>query len=170
MKHYISRNQLLGKACMAMIGVCAALSTSLCRAETGSFSSDDAFYHQLLKLPDAHGYQPTRSFSIIVDTAHDNQLVADDDPNLRFNLMWIHQYEPGYRMNRGRSAFGEVMRSVFKSAYKAYRDYNAQSMSAMPDENGNIYAKSNAENFVDAMDYNFKVTDGEVRLKIQYNY
>lgn len=141
-----------------------------CSADSLGLPRNDAFYRQLLKLPESNGYLPTRSFTIIVDTEHGNQLVAEDDPNLRFNLMWMQQFEPGYRSNHGGSAFGEIFRSYVKAAYKAYRDYNAESMSAMPDENGSIHAKQNAANFIDAMDYNFKVTGDEVRFKIQYNY
>lgn len=131
---------------------------------------NDAFYHQLLKLPDDKGYLPTRSFTVIVDTEHGNQLVAEDDPNLRFNLLWMEQFKAGYRVSRGGSAFGELFRSYIKTAYKAYRERNAQSMAAMPDENGSLHAKDNANNFIDAMDYNLKVTGDEVRFKIEYNY
>lgn len=131
---------------------------------------DDAFYRQLLKLPDSHGYLPTRSFTIIIDTEHGNQLVADDNLNLRFNLLWMQQLEPGYRSNHGGSAFGELFRSYLKMAYKAYREHNPGSMSVLPDENGSILAKDGAANFIDAMDYNFKVTSDELRFKIQYNY
>lgn len=131
---------------------------------------DEAFYHQLLKLPESQGYLPTRSFTIIVDTQHGNQLVAEDDPNLRFNLLWMEQFKPGYRSTRGGSAFGELFRSYLKSAYKTYRERNAQAMAALPDENGSINAKDNAASLIDAMDYNLKVTTDEVRFKIQYRY
>lgn len=143
---------------------------SLGHAESLGLPRDDAFYHQLLKLPDSNGYLPTRSFAIIVDTEHGNQLVAEDDPNLRFNLLWMQQFQPGYRSNHGGSAFGEIFRSYLKTAYKAYRDHNAQSMAALPDENGSIHAKNGAANLIEAMDYNFKVTGDEVRFKVQYNY
>ena len=131
---------------------------------------DDAFYSQLLKLPDNTGYLPTRTFTIIVDTDHGNQLVAEDDPDLRFNLLWMQQFQPGYRSSHGGSAFGEIFRSYVKAAYKAYRAYNAQSMSALPDENGSIHDSQDARNLIDAMDYNLKVTGDEVRFKVQYNY
>jgi hypothetical protein len=142
----------------------------LSKADALHLQHDDAFYRQLLKLPDSHGYLPTRSFTIIVDTEHGNQLVAQDDSNLRFNLLWMQQFQPGYRSNRGGSAFGEIFRSYLKSAYKSFREHNAQSMSALPDENGSIHARQDAANFIDAMDYNFKVTGDEVRFKVEYNY
>lgn len=154
-------------AVLAVIGIGFA---QLSHADSQSLPHADAFYSQLLKLPENHGYLPTRTFTIIVDTDHGNQLVAEDDPDLRFNLLWMQQFQPGYHTSRGGSAFGEIFRSYVKAAYKAYREYNAQSMSALPDENGSIHSKQDANNFIDAMDYNFKVTGDEVRFKIQYNY
>lgn len=139
-------------------------------ADTLTSAANDAFYHQLLKLPEDRGYLPTRSFTIIVDTEHGNQLVAEDDANLRFNLLWMEQFRPGYRSTRGGSAFGELFRSYLKTAYKAYREHNAQSMAALPDENGSIRGKDLADHFINAMDYNLKITGDEVRFKIQYNY
>lgn len=130
---------------------------------------DDAFYHQLLKMntttPD--GYQPTRTFTIVTDSEHGNQLVAEDDADLRFNLMWMQQFQPGYKARHGGSAFGEIFRSYVKNAYKAYRNSNAQSMAAMPDENG---SGSVGNAFARDVDYNLKVTDSEVRFKVEYSY
>lgn len=141
-----------------------------CNADPRTSPRDDAFYHQLLKLPEVNGYQPTRTFTIISDAEHGNQLVAEDDPNLRFNLIWMEQFRPGYQARKGGSAFGEIFRSYLKAAYKSYRERNAQSMSALPDENGSLYGNKTASNLIDAMDYNLKVTGDEVRFKIQYNY
>ena len=127
---------------------------------------DDAFYHQLLKMRTPDGYQPTRSFTIVTDAERGNQLVADDDPNLRFNLMWMQQFQPGYKSRQGGSAFGEIFRSYVKSAYKSYRERNAQAMSAMPDENGSGKASA----FTRDIDYNLKLTDDELRFKVEYTY
>lgn len=127
---------------------------------------DDAFYHQLLKMRTPEGYQPTRSFTIVTDEDNGNQLVADDDPNLRFNLMWMQQFQPGYKARHGGSAFGAIFRSYVKTAYKSYRDRNAQTMSALPDENGSV----KSESFTRDIDYNLKLTDDEVRFKVEYSY
>lgn len=127
---------------------------------------DDAFYHQLLKMRTPEGYQPTRNFTIVTDAERGNQLVADDDANLRFNLMWMQQFQPGYRARHGGSAFGEIFRSYVKGAYKSYRERNAQAMSAMPDENGS--GRTSA--FTRDIDYNLKLTDDEVRFKVEYTY
>jgi hypothetical protein len=165
-KFKVSRCGLL----TALLAIASISISHICNAGPRNARPDDAFYHQLLKLPEAGGYQPTRSFTIITDAEHGNQLVAEDDPNLRFNLMWMEQFRPGYKSREGGSAFGEIFRSYVKSAYKAYRDRNAQSMAAMPDEEGSLHAKRGATNFIDAMDYNLKLTESEVRFKIEYNY
>lgn len=131
---------------------------------------DDAFYHQLLKLPESNGYSPTRTFTVISDEEHGNQLVAEDDPNLRFNLLWMQQYQPGYKSRRGGSAIGTIFRSYVKSAYKAYRERNAgalSALSALPDENGSVKGSGYSGG---EMDYNLKLTDDEVRLKVQYSF
>lgn len=128
--------------------------------------ADDAFYHQLLKMHTPDGYHPTRSFTIVSDEENGNQLVADDDANLRFNLMWMQQFQPGYKARHGGSAFGEIFRSYVKSAYKSYRERNAQAMAALPDENGSVKAPS----FTRDIDYNLKLTDDEVRFKVEYTY
>lgn len=127
---------------------------------------DDAFYQQLLKMRTPVGYQPTRNFTIVTDEEHGNQLVADDDANLRFNLMWMQQFQPGYKARQGGSAFGEIFRSYVKTAYKSYRERNAQAMAAMPDENGSGKAAA----FTRDVDYNLKLTDDEVRFKVEYTY
>lgn len=147
----------------------ATLGCSLCQASpaTATRPSDDAFYHQLMKLPESNGYSPTRTFTIVTDAEHGNRLVAEDDPNLRFNLLWMEQFRPGYQARSGGSAMGEIFRSYVKTAYKAYRARNAQSTNALPDENGSLRSKSN---YSGEMDYNVKMTSDEVRLKIQYNY
>lgn len=150
-----------------MIFALATLGCSVCQAGQAA-PSDEAFYHQLLKLPKSDGYSPTRTFTIITDAEHGNQLVAEDDPNLRFNLLWMEQFRPGYKTRNGGSALGEIFRSYVKSAYKTYRARNTQGMlHALPDENGSLRTSSS---YTGEMDYNLKVTDDEVRFKIQYSY
>ncbi|MFT3930442.1 MAG: hypothetical protein QM709_09130 [Spongiibacteraceae bacterium] len=131
---------------------------------------DDAFYQQLIKLPDSSGYTPTRAFTIIVDTDRGNQLVAADDPNLRFNMLWMEQFKPGYRTRRGGAAFGALFRSYVKTAYKSYRANNSQSMSAFSTSNESSDSIDAALSFSDSMDYKLKISGDEVRLKLQYNY
>jgi hypothetical protein len=152
-----------------MVVAVAALGCSLCQADTVNAAKpvDDAFYHQLMKLPQHDGYSPTRTFTIVTDAEHGNRLVAEDDPNLRFNLIWMEQFRPGYQARSGGSAVGEIFRTYVKSAYKSYRARNAQGTSALPDEEGSLRRKSD---YSGEMDYNVKVTDDEVRFKVQYNY
>lgn len=126
---------------------------------------DDAFYHQLLKLPATTGYSPTRTFTIVTDAEQGNRLVAEDDPNLRFNLLWLEQFRPGYKSAQGGSAVGNIVRSYLKTAYKAYRDRGGPS-SMLPDENGS-FARPD---FSGGMDYNLRVDDDEVRMKVEYSF
>ncbi|MDB6060634.1 MAG: hypothetical protein JWM78_737 [Verrucomicrobiaceae bacterium] len=169
-------NKLQIRICMARMNcVAAALAIyGIAPCQADSFSSsisakpkDDAFYHQLLKLPESKGYQPTRTFTIVTDAEHGNRLVAEDDPNLRFNLLWMEQFRPGYQSKSGGSALGEVFRSYVKTAYKAYRSRNAQGSNMLPDENGSLRSKSS---YSGEMDYNVKVSGDEIRLKAQYSF
>lgn len=127
---------------------------------------NDAFYHQLIKLPQSDGYLPTRSFTIIVDTQRGNQLVAADDPNLRFNMLWMDQLKPGYRTRSGGAAFGTLFRSYVKNAYNAFRANNSHSTLAGESLDNDEAIIS----FTDAMDYQLKVSGDEVRLKLEYTY
>jgi hypothetical protein len=127
---------------------------------------DDAFYHQLLKLPAPSAYTPTRTFTIVTDAEHGDQLVAEDDPNLRFNLLWMEQFQPGYKVRRGGAAFGQIFRSYIRSAYKAYRDSHAEALSALPDENGNIQVHT----FSNEMDYHLDWNGSDVKFGVNYSF
>ncbi len=137
-------------------------------ADSLSRVRDDAFYHQLIKLPESEGYLPTRSFTIIVDTERGNQLVAADDPNLRFNMLWMEQHKPGYRTRRGGAAIGTLFRSYLKSAYKSYRANNSHSLD-FPGT-GESLDGDEILSVSDSMDYKLRLSGDEVRLKLQYNY
>jgi hypothetical protein len=149
--------------------ILALLGSALCEATPDPLANpnNEAFYHQLLKLPESVGYSPTRSFTIVTDPEHGDRLVAEDDPNLRFNLLWMEQFRPGYQSRNGGAALGEVFRSYVKTAYRAYRARNAQSTNALPDENGSMRGKSN---YSGEMDYNIKLTTDELRFKVQYSF
>ena len=147
----------------------AALLSQSSLADALSRVRDDAFYHQLIKLPESDGYLPTRSFTIIVDTERGNQLVAADDPNLRFNMLWIEQFKPGYRTRRGGAAVGMLFRSYLKSAYKSYRTNNSQSM-AFPSQGEALESNDEVGSFTDSLDYKLRISGDEVRLKLQYTY
>lgn len=126
---------------------------------------DDAFYHQLLKTRDTEGYRPTRSFTIITDAEHGNQMVAEDDPDLRFNLLWMQQYQPGYRGRNGGAALGEIVRDYLRSAYKSYRSHHAQSLSALPDENGTLKSRATTD-----LDYRINWDGEDFRLGVKYSF
>lgn len=138
-------------------------------ADSLSRVRDDAFYHQLIKLPESDGYLPTRSFTIIVDTDRGNQLVAEDDPNLRFNMLWMEQFKPGYRTRRGGAAFGMMFRTYLQNVYKAYRERDDQALGAFPNSNG-AATNDDERDIAEALDYGLKLTGDEVRFKVQYNY
>jgi hypothetical protein len=127
---------------------------------------DDAFYHQLLKTQTPAGYRPTRTFTIITDAEHGNQMVAEDDPDLRFNLLWMQQFQPGYKTRNGGAAFGEIARSYLRSAYKSYRDRHAQTLSAFPDENGTMKAHAISND----LDYHLNWNGGDFKLGIKYSF
>jgi hypothetical protein len=163
----------MSRALRLLAGTFRKPASALCIAATFSLPqvaaaapSDDAFYHQLLKMRTPAGYHPTRTFTIVTDAERGNQLVAEDDADLRFNLMWMQQFQPGYKARQGGSAFGELFRSYVKRAYKSYRDRNAQTMAILPDENGSVRSSA----FSRDVDYNLKLTDDEVRLKVEYTY
>ncbi len=160
MHQYLCR---IGAAIVALLG------SALCEAAPDPLANpnNEAFYHQLLKLPESTGYRPTRTFTIVTDPEHGDRLVAEDDPNLRFNLLWMEQFRPGYQSRNGGAALGEVFRSYVKTAYKAYRARNAQSSSVLPDENGSMRSKSA---YSGEMDYNVKLTTDELRFKVQYSF
>lgn len=126
---------------------------------------EDAFYHQLLKARDTSGYQPTRAFTIVIDAEHGNQMVAEDDPGLRFNLLWMQQYQPGYRSRNGGAALGQIMRGYLRSAYKSYRAQNAQALSGLPDENGLLRAHPASE-----LDYHINWDGGDFKVGVEYSF
>jgi len=126
---------------------------------------EDAFYHQLLKARDTSGYQPTRSFTIVTDAGHGDQRVAEDDPDLRFNLLWMQQYQPGYRSRNGGAALGQIVRGYLRAAYKSYRAQNAQALSGLPDENGLLRAHPASE-----VDYHINWDGGDFKVGVEYSF
>ena len=136
-------------------------------ARTLTAPKDDAFYHQLLKLPVNDGYRPTRTFTIVADAEHGNRLVADDDSNLRFNLLWMEQFRPGYKNREGGAALGNIVRSYLKTAYKTYRAHNTIGDGMLPDENGSLRGRPAGSG---ETDYNLRLTDDEVRVKVEYSF
>lgn len=128
--------------------------------------SGDAFYQQLLKAPVQQGYQPTRSFTIVTDEEHGNQLVAVDDPDLRFNVLWMQQHQPGYRMRMGGAALSEMLRSYARSVYKSFRTRHAQTFSSLPDENGAVKVRS----FSNEVEYHLNWSGKDVKLGVEYDF
>jgi len=138
-------------------------SLMLCSAQAEPPGS--AFYQQLLKTPVQQGYQPTRTFTIIADQEHGNQLVAVDDVDLRFNVLWMEQYQPGYKSRSGGAALGEVVRGYLRSAYKSLRSHHAQTLSSLPDENGMGRMQPSSD-----VEYHLNWNGGDFKLGIEYEF
>jgi len=143
---------------------CIAGTLALCNAQAQP--TGDAFYHQLLKTSPQPGYQPTRSFTIVTDEENGNQLVAVDDPDLRFNVLWMQQFQPGYRTRNGGAALGEVLRGYVKAAYKTFRQRHAQTFSSLPDENGAIRVHSISSE----MEYHLNWTGKDFKFGVEYDF
>lgn len=127
--------------------------------------ADEPFYHQLIDLKDRPGYQPTRSFIIVTDAEQGNKLVAEDDPDLRFNILWMDQYQPGYRIRKNGAAFGHIIRSYAKTLYKSYRSNKAGTADFLPNAEGN----GSVGNLTDT-DYDLRLSDDEIKVGIKYSY
>lgn len=127
--------------------------------------AEEPFYHQLIDLKDRPGYQPTRTFTIVTDAENGNRLVAEDDPDLRFNILWMDQYQPGYRSRKGGAAFGQIVRGYAKALYKSYRSNRAGGDSFLPSAEGT----GKVGNLTDT-DYDLRLSDDEVKIGIKYSY
>jgi hypothetical protein len=169
MRIHVCRVESIRRIAAIVFACGAAFLSQSSVADSLSRVRDDAFYHQLIKLPESDGYLPTRSFTIIVDTERGNQLVAEDDPNLRFNMLWMEQFKPGYKTRRGGAAFGMLFRSYVREAYKSYRANNSQSMMAFPNESESLDNDA-VGSLADSIDYKLRISGDSIRLKLEYHY
>lgn len=126
--------------------------------------AEEPFYHQFIDLKARADYQPTRSFTIITDGEHGNRLVAEDDPDLRFNVMWMDQYQPGYKIRKGGAAFGQIFRTYVRSLYDSYRS-NHNNMSFLPSPQG-----QGGMGYSTNMDYDLRISDDEFKVGFKYSY
>jgi hypothetical protein len=134
---------------------------------TQQAGAEDAFYKQFLKTQQYNNnYRPTRTFVIISDAEHGNQLVAEEDTELRFNMMWLKQYQPEYKVRMGGAAFGEIVRSYLRGAYKNLRANHAQTFSAFPDENGAMKVHS----FSSDLEYHLNWSGRDLELGVHYSF
>jgi len=141
----------------------AAIAALICC--TSTVLAEEPFYRQLIDLQQPAGYSPTRSFTIVVDGER-NRLVASDDPDLQFNLMWLDQFHPDYRHRRGGAAIGQLLRSYLRQLYDDGRQQNSMSAGYVPD--GDVDVK--VGNFGGEMEYHLRVKDDEVNLRLEYLY
>jgi hypothetical protein len=135
-----------------------------CRALAGP--AEEPFYRQLIDTDGLRGYQPTRAFTIVVDASQGNRLVAEDDPALQFNLLWLDQFQPGYRQREGGAGLGMVFRSYLRQLYDAWRGQNAGAFSYL---DGDIDAPRFGG--IDGeMEYGLRISDDEVKVRLEYTY
>lgn len=111
------------------------------------------------------GYRPTRSYTVVRDATGD-RLVARDDPQLAFNLLWLEQHDPAYRYREGGAAFGKLVRSLLKNAWRNYREDHAQQLAGAPDAEGN----GSLERFSEDTDYRLRWSDDEVTIAVEYAF
>jgi hypothetical protein len=144
-----------------------ALATLLlcCRALAGP--AEEPFYRQLIDLRSPSGYQPTRAFTIVVDASQGNRLVAEDDPALQFNLLWLDQFQPGYRQREGGAGLGLVFRSYLRHLFEAWRGQNGGSFNYLPDGDIDAPRFGGVEG---EMEYHLRVSDDEVKVRFEYIY
>jgi hypothetical protein len=134
---------------------------SLCSAGP----ADEPFYHQLIDLKERTDYQPTRTFTIVTDAENGNRLVAEDDPDLRFNLMWMDQYQPGYKFRKGGAAFGQILRGYVKNIYKSYRTNKGVGNDFLPNAEG-----TGSVGDMTSTDYDLRFSGDEVKIGVKYTY
>ena len=128
--------------------------------------AEEPFYRQLIDLQQPTGYAPTRTFTIIVDGERGNRLVASDDADLQFNLMWLDQYQPNYRQREGGGAIGLLLRSYLRQLYDDGRQQHSVSSGYAPDGDVDV----NFGNFGGEMEYHLRPKDDEVNLRFEYSY
>jgi hypothetical protein len=125
--------------------------------------ADEPFYHQLITFSEPAGYQPTRTFTIVTDTQQGNRLVAEDDPDLQFNMLWMDQYQPGYKTRNGGAAFGMLLRSYARSLFETWQH----------NRGGNLPTNASDETSVGVgaeTSYELRLKSDEVRLGISYSF
>jgi hypothetical protein len=152
-------------ASQVAVALLAALTLTCASGISHAGPADEPFYHQLITFSEPAGYQPTRTFTIVADTRHGNRLVAEDDPDLQFNMLWMDQYQPGYKTRNGGAAFGMLLRSYARSLYETWQ-HNRGS-------NGSLPANAGDETSVGLgaeTSYELRLKSDEVRLGVSYSF
>lgn len=137
-----------------LLGFCAS-----CLAQ----ASDEPFYRQLIRFKDHGGYQPTRAFTVVTDARQGNRLVAEDDPDLNFNMAWMDQFQPGYKSRNGGAALGVLLRGYARSLFESYRGNN-QGNSLIPN------ADDESLNFGGDVEYDLRLKSDEVLVGVKYTF
>jgi hypothetical protein len=106
--------------------------------------ADDKFYSQYLSFPDHINYTPTVYYAVFVDEDGTNRVIASNDPNLKFNILWLRSYSPEYKQVTGSGVFNELARRAFAKGYKAQVAANPVVFQSLPDETGKVKISNKA--------------------------
>lgn len=125
--------------------------------------AEEAFYRQFIRFGDHNGYQPTRTFTIVIDAEQGSRLVAEDDPDLDFNMAWMDQFQPGYKSRNGGAALGVLLRGYARSLFESYRSNNQGGGVTPGTEDTDI-------NFGNDVEYDLRLKSDEVRVGVKYAF
>lgn len=114
-------------------------------------------------------YKPT--IQITVSNIHeaDQQELgwySDENPNTRFNQIWLEEHKPGYRSVEGSKVLNRMLRFTFKKAYKSYRSENVDMFKQLPNEEGNGRLKD----WDSEMEYTIRASDDSIKMGMEYKY
>jgi hypothetical protein len=114
-------------------------------------------------------YKPT--IKITVSNIHDADQqelgwYSDENPNTRFNQLWLNESQPGYRSVEGSKVLNRMLQFSFKKAYKKYRSENVDMFKQLPNEEGNGRMK----NWDAEMEYTIRASDDSIKMGMEYKY
>lgn len=83
--------------------------------------------------------------------------IAPDDPNLKFNRLWLEQYSEDYHHREGGAVFGYILRTTLRQWYKS--------------RSTEQYSSSDAENQYSVnMDYNLRISSDRIKIGVKYAF
>lgn len=114
-------------------------------------------------------YKPTIQITVSNIADADKQGLgwySDENPNTRFNQLWLNENRPGYRSVEGSKVLNRMLQFSFKKAYKKYRSENVDMFKQLPNEEGNGRMKDwDAE-----MEYTIRASDDSIKMGMEYKY
>lgn len=129
-------------------------------------ASGPLFYQQLIDLNTRfHAHAPSRTPILISAANGPTQWLAEHDPHLAFDLLWLEQHRDGYRYREGGAALGKLFRSLLRQAWDNYRDDGGSFLSVVPDT-----ADRAARAYRPGTRYDLRISDDEVELGFEYRW